>query len=103
MEFLCQILHHAIRTSIQGSSAGTYRAADDEYDMTLKFMDGQVKSAADVGSIKVQSASGQSIPLNQVASIVQADSPKSISRQDRQDIVTVSANIEGRATRKCYY
>lgn len=86
----------ALRTAIQGSSAGTYRGDNDEYDITLKFMDGQVKSAADVGAIMIQSSSGQSVPLNEVASIQEASSPKSISRQNREDVVTVSANINGR-------
>jgi hydrophobic/amphiphilic exporter-1 (mainly G- bacteria), HAE1 family len=86
----------ALRTGIQGSAAGTYRGDDDEYDMTLKFMDGQVKTAADVGSIKIQNSSSQQVSLDQVASIVQADSPKSIRREDRQDVVTVSASLDGR-------
>ncbi|MBV7275672.1 efflux RND transporter permease subunit [Clostridium sp. PL3] len=86
----------ALRTGIQGSSAGTYRGDDDEYDMTLKFMDGQIKSASDVGAIKLQNSSAQQISLNQVASITEADSPKSIRRENRQDVVTVSASLEGR-------
>lgn len=86
----------ALRTGIQGAAAGTYRGDDDEYDMTLKFMDGQIKSAADVGSIKIQNSSSQQISLDQVASIVEADSPKSIRRENRQDIVTVSSSLEGR-------
>jgi hydrophobic/amphiphilic exporter-1 (mainly G- bacteria), HAE1 family len=86
----------ALRICIQGYPAGTYRTDNDEYDMTLKFMDGQIKTAPDVGSIKIKNSSGQLISLDQVASIVQADSPKSIRRQNRQDTVTVSAGIDGR-------
>ncbi|MFL0194998.1 efflux RND transporter permease subunit [Clostridium sp. WILCCON 0269] len=90
-------IESTLRTCLQGSSAGTYRGdPDSEYDITLKFADGQVKSAADIGSIKIQNSSSQQISLDQVASIVEADSAKSISREDRQDVVTVSANIEGR-------
>lgn len=86
----------ALRTGIQGTSAGTYRGDDDEYSMTLKFMDGQIKSPSDVGAIKIQNSSAQQISLEQVASIVEADSPKSIRRENRQDIVTVSASLDGR-------
>lgn len=90
-------IESTLRTCIQGASAGTYRGdPDSEYDMTLKFADGQVKTAADIGNIKVQNSSSQQVPLDQVASIVQGDSAKSIDREDRQDVVTVSANIEGR-------
>lgn len=86
----------ALRTGIQGSAAGTYRGDDDEYNMTLKFMDGQIKSPSDVGAIKIQNSASQQISLDQVAAIVEADSPKSIRRENRQDIVTVSASIDGR-------
>lgn len=86
----------ALRTGIQGTSAGTYRGDDDEYSMTLKFMDGQIKSSSDVGAIKIQNSSAQQISLEQVASIVEADSPNSIRRENRQDIVTISASLDGR-------
>jgi HAE1 family hydrophobic/amphiphilic exporter-1 len=59
-------------------------------------MDGQIKTAEDIASVKIQNSSGNLIQLNQVASISQADGPQSISREDRQDVVTISANMYGR-------
>lgn len=85
-----------LRTGIQGSQAGVYRDNSNEYDITLKFMEGQIKTAEDISSIRVQNSAGNLIQLNQVASISQADGPQSISRQDRQDVVTISANMYGR-------
>ena len=46
----------ALRTAISGSQAGVYRAGDnitDEYNVTVQFMDGQIKTPADIGSIKI--------------------------------------------------
>lgn len=86
-----------LRTAIQGSSAGVYRTNSDDYDITVKFEDGDIKTPADIGSINVVNQSGESIPISEVATIVKADSPQSISREDRQDISTVSANIQGRS------
>lgn len=85
-----------LRTAIQGSPAGTYSTSDDDYDITVKFHDGDIKTPSDISDIKVLSQSGQSVPISQVASIEKTDSPQSISRKDRQDVATVSANIEGR-------
>lgn len=89
-------LSSVLRTAIQGSSGGVYTTNGDDYDITIKFNDEYVKTASDIGSIKVLSSSGQSVPISEVAKIVRSDSPKSISRQDRQDVATVSANIQGR-------
>ncbi|OAA87279.1 efflux RND transporter permease subunit [Clostridium coskatii] len=86
-----------LRTAIQGSSAGTYSTSDDDYDIKVKFHDGDIKTPSDISGIKVLNQSGQSIPISEVASIVRTNSPQSISRKDRQDVATVSANIEGRS------
>ncbi len=86
-----------LRTAIQGSSAGTYSTSDDDYDIKVKFHDGDIKTPSDISAIKVLNQSGQSIPISEIASIVKTDSPQSISRKDRQDVATVSANIEGRS------
>lgn len=85
-----------LRTAIQGSSGGIYTTKGDDYDITVKFNNKYVKTASDIGSIKIISSSGESVPINEVAKIVRSDSPKSISRQDRQDVATISANIQGR-------
>ncbi|ADK15386.1 MULTISPECIES: efflux RND transporter permease subunit [Clostridium] len=86
-----------LRTAIQGSSAGTYSTSDDDYDIKVKFHDGDIKTPSDISGIKVLNQSGQSIPISEVASIVRTNSPQSISRKDRQDVATISANIEGRS------
>ncbi len=85
-----------IRMGVQGSTTGTYTENDVDYNINVQFMDGQVKSIADIASIKVLNSSGQLIPLGQVASITQNDSPVTESRQDREDVVTLSANMQGR-------
>lgn len=86
-----------IRLAVQGSTTGTYTQNDVDYDINVQFMDGQVKSPQDIASIKILNSSGQLISLGQVASITQNDSPVTESRQDREDVVTLSANMQGRA------
>ncbi|WPC44203.1 efflux RND transporter permease subunit [Clostridium sp. JS66] len=86
----------SVRTALAGTKSGVYRANNTENDITIKFMNGQIKNAEDIKSIKITNASGQQIPLSEVASIVKADSAPSISREDKQDVVTISANLQGR-------
>ena len=75
---------------------GVYRANNEENDITLKFENGQIKSSEDLKSLKITNSSGQQIPLSQVASIQKIDSEPSISREDKQDMVTIEANLQGR-------
>lgn len=82
-----------IRVALAGSSAGTYRANDDENDINIKFMDGQIKSVEDIKNMKIANQSGQQIAVSQVATVEKTDTKQSISREDKQDIVTVNANI----------
>ncbi len=86
----------SVRTALAGTKTGVYRANNEENDITLKFMDGQIRSAEDIKAIKISNQSGQQIPLSQVASVVKADSQPSLSREDKQDVVTISANLQGR-------
>jgi Cation/multidrug efflux pump len=86
----------SVRTALAGTKTGVYRANNEENDITLKFMDGQIRSAEDIKAIKISNQSGQQIPLSQVASVVKADSQPSLSREDKQDVVTIGANLQGR-------
>ncbi|MCB8817585.1 efflux RND transporter permease subunit [Desulfosporosinus shakirovi] len=83
-----------LRTGLQGSKAGIYRQNGNEYDIVLRFMDNQIQTPADLGAVKVQNSAGEQIALNQVAAIEYAESPLKLSREDRENIVTISANLQ---------
>lgn len=84
-----------LRTSIAGSTVGTFTDKDGtSHDIILSFNDDQIKTPDDIGSLKIINSAGQQIPINQVASVVLADSQKTISRQDRMDVVNITANLQ---------
>jgi HAE1 family hydrophobic/amphiphilic exporter-1 len=85
-----------VRMALAGTNVGVYRSNNEENDITLKFENGQIKSAEDLKSLKITNSLGEQIPLSQVASIQNVDSAPSISREDKQDMVTVEANLQGR-------
>jgi HAE1 family hydrophobic/amphiphilic exporter-1 len=87
----------ALHTAIQGSNAGVYRENGEEYDITVKFNNAQVKSAEEIGSIRIANDQNQSVFLNQVASLSNSDTQQSISRKDRQNTVQITANVQGRS------
>ncbi|MEY8764864.1 MULTISPECIES: efflux RND transporter permease subunit [Clostridium] len=91
-----QDVSSVLRLAIEGSPGGIYRTNGNDYDIMVKFQDGDIKTPSDIGSVNILNQSGESIPLNEIATISRADSPQSISRQNRQDAVTISANIQGK-------
>ncbi|MCT8975021.1 efflux RND transporter permease subunit [Clostridium sp. CX1] len=86
----------SVRTALAGTSAGIYRANNEQNDITVKFMDNQIKNAEDIKSIKIGNSLGQQISLSQVATVVKEDSQPSLSREDKQDVITISANLQGK-------
>lgn len=82
--------------SNQGTDAGVYRKDGDEYDMTVKFEDGQVKNKDQMSSIMIANSSGTQVPLDQVAKVSLGDSPQEQLRMDRDEMVTIYANVQGR-------
>jgi HAE1 family hydrophobic/amphiphilic exporter-1 len=82
--------------SNQGTDAGVYRKDGDEYDMVVKFEDGQVKTKDQMSSIMIANSSGIQVPLDQVANVSLGDSPQEQLRMNRDEMVTIYANVQGR-------
>jgi len=85
-----------LRTALAGTNVGVYRHAGDEFDMIVRYREDQMKTPYALGTIKVTNPLGQQISLSQVASFLRTESPQEILRRDRQNVATISANIQGR-------
>jgi HAE1 family hydrophobic/amphiphilic exporter-1 len=81
--------------SKQGAKSGVFRRDGDEYDIVVK-LNNEVKTKEEMDSIKITNSSGQQVLLSQVAKISLADSAQQKDRTDREEVVTISANISGR-------
>ncbi len=88
-----------LQTMFNGTIVTQYKDADDSYDVRLVLKPGDRNSLADVNNIYLAGTSrdknGQSvmIPLSQVTRTIYATSPMQIKRYDRQEQVTISANL----------
>lgn len=80
-----------------GSTAGVYRENGDEYNIVLMFQDKQVVTNNDIGELKMTNSQGQKVAINQVAKLLEEDSPQRKQRENREAIISVSANVSGRA------
>jgi HAE1 family hydrophobic/amphiphilic exporter-1 len=87
----------AVRASIDGTVVSTLRPGNSPQRDIRLFITGRNKpDAAVIGSIPVAIVNGQSVKVGDVAAIVPEKAPISIARVDRQRLVTLSGNIQGR-------
>ncbi len=87
-------ISNAIRSGIEGSKAGVYRADGEDYDVRVKLDEASVKDINDLSTLSVMTSSGKLIPVGQLASVSLSDSPAFVKRLDKQRMSTVSANIQ---------
>lgn len=85
-----------LRIAIEGADAGAYRNDGNEYNIKLHYGKDQIKTKEDISSIRIVSSSGMPLELGSIARIINTDSPREIVRKDRQQLVTIAANVQGR-------
>jgi HAE1 family hydrophobic/amphiphilic exporter-1 len=85
-----------LRTALAGTQAGVYRHGGDEFDVTVRYRQDQIRTPNDLATLSITNRIGQQIPITQVARIVKSDSPQQVLRRNRQNVATITANIQGR-------
>jgi HAE1 family hydrophobic/amphiphilic exporter-1 len=88
-------LASAVSTAVSGATATTYKINGTEIDVKILYPEDSVKYLKDVSNITIKTSQGVNIPLTEVADIEMSESATSISREDQQRYVTVSAAFDG--------
>ena len=91
------VIASTIRSSIYGLKATTYKELGDEYDILIQPGADLRNSISYISEIPVRTVSGNTVKIKDVAKIYETFSPIEIQRRDRQRIIPVGANVEGRA------
>ncbi len=91
------IIAATVRSSIYGLKATTYKEIGDEYDITIQPGADLRNSISYLEEIPIKSLSGNVVKIKDIAKIYDTYSPIEIQRRDRQRIIPVGANVEGRA------
>ncbi|MBQ6553600.1 MAG: efflux RND transporter permease subunit, partial [Firmicutes bacterium] len=84
-----------VNTVLSGTTATEYKVNGTEIDVVLKYHDDSVKYVKDLDNVMIKTAQGVNIPLTEVADIIMSESATSISRENQQRYVTVSASFDG--------
>ena len=102
-----QRIGNALRPLVAGENTGSWLASDGQnYQITVQLPKAGRTVAADLGDLLLTTGKTmtdsqgmtipQLVPLRQVATIVQSESPQVIKRQDLQRRQAVYANVQGR-------
>jgi hydrophobic/amphiphilic exporter-1 (mainly G- bacteria), HAE1 family len=90
------IIGRALRGAIVGDIPTRYRDGKSEWDVRVRLREEDRNDRTQIEALPVPTLVGP-VPVRQVASLVQGVGPSSIERDDRQRVVTVSANVLGRS------
>lgn len=83
-----------VRTAVYGSVATTYKIDGDEYDIRVMQDSDKINYIKDVESILVPTATGESVPLRELATITSEETPTTITRDNQQKYVSVTASLD---------
>lgn len=86
----------SLRTMVGGEKVTLFRKDDDQYNVRLRLMPQYRKDPSVISRLTVPSASGASVKLSNVATLVSGTSPGQIDRYAQERQVTVISNLYGK-------
>jgi multidrug efflux pump subunit AcrB len=82
-----------IRTAVNGSTVGSFRQDDEEYDIVVRYRDDARDSLGMLRNIDVVASDGRRVPLSAVAAIEHQSSVSVIKRRNLNRAVNIGANF----------
>lgn len=89
-------INTAIRTGFAGEVAGLVFEGEKRFDLVVRLEQGERESLEDIKNVYVSTASGQQIPLEQLADVAFKEGPNQIQRDDAKRRIIVGFNVRGR-------
>ena len=89
-------LARAMDVAFQGEEVSLIREGQRAFELIVRYDDAHRADREAIGSTLMTTPAGVTIPLSQLADIVPARGPNTISRENVQRKIVVSANVAGR-------
>ena len=89
-------LAEAVDVAFAGEAVSEVREGQETYDLVVRFDEASRGSAERIRAALVDTPLGPKVPLAQLAEVRQERGPNTISREDVQRKIVVSANVAGR-------
>ncbi len=83
-----------LRTAIEGVTATTFREGDEDIDVIVKLADSKQQSLEDIGSLKLTSLHGGSVPVKDLAEITVRDGASEIKHRNLTRTIMVTAELD---------
>jgi hydrophobe/amphiphile efflux-1 (HAE1) family protein len=83
-----------LRAMVEGNLPAVFRANGLEYDIRVRFQDGQRTIMDAFKDLYVKNINGRLIKLSRVSDIVEAEGPTKIYRRNRARFINITANLE---------
>lgn len=84
-----------LQSAVNGSVATTYKVDGEEIDVRVIYDESKVEYLKDVNNIKIQTPTGATISLADVAEISMEKSPNAINRVAQNRVITVNCDLFG--------
>lgn len=91
--------HEFVNTVLGGAKLGDIYENSCRYDLIVRLDSTYIQSIDNLKTLLIDTYDGKKVPLEQIAEITSTVGPNSISRENAQRKVVVSANIAGRDLR----
>ncbi len=88
-----------INTAFSGEKVSDIYEGQRNFDLVLKLLPEYTQSIDGIKSALIDTQNGRKVPLEEVADIVSVTGPSSISRENVQRKIVISANVAGRDLR----
>ncbi|MCA1759825.1 MAG: efflux RND transporter permease subunit, partial [Bacteroidales bacterium] len=85
-----------VDAAFAGEKVADIYEGQKSFDLIVRLNKDYTESMEGIKNALIETADGKKVPLNQVAEIVSASGPSSISRENVQRKIVVSANVSGR-------
>ncbi len=89
-------INKVVSTAFAGQAAGVVFENERKFDLVVRLDTTYRSSIEDVANLFIPTASGNQIPLNQVASVEFKEGPAQISREDAKRRVVIGFNVKDR-------
>jgi CzcA family heavy metal efflux pump len=87
--------NHFIDIAFGGEKLADIYEGQRRFDLVLKLKDDYTQSIEGIRAVLIDTHDGKKVPLEQVAEVVSVSGPSSISRENVQRKIVISANVSG--------
>ncbi|WP_163539675.1 efflux RND transporter permease subunit [Gracilibacillus sp. YIM 98692] len=85
-----------IQVAFTGQTVMQYREAGDEMDVVLMYPEDERSTINDLENVQIQNQQGTQVPLTAIADLEQVQSAATITRENQQRQVNITAGLVGR-------